>query len=98
MNKQKIMLSILKEINNFNVPTEKDYEIDIIQFNKMCKSLEAEGYICNLSSLKSYVDGSYDFSLQSAEITLTGIKYIDENKLLYKGYMGLKEIREWLRL
>lgn len=98
MDKQKIMLSILKEINDFNIPTEKDYGIDIIKFSKICKSLEAEGYICNLSDLKSYIDGSYDFSLESAEITMTGIKYIEANKLLYKGYRGLKEIREWLPL
>ena len=98
MNKQKIMLSILKEINDFNLPTEMDYGIDIVQFYKICKSLESEGFLRGVADMKEYIDGSHEFSIESIEITISGIKYINENTMLYKGYKGLKEIRDWLPL
>lgn len=86
------MLSILERINNFSFPTEKDYEIDIIQFYKICKSLESEGYICNMSNLTSFIDGSYAFSLESAEITTKGMKYIEENKVCEKQVVKSEKI------
>lgn len=92
------MLSILKEINDFNVPTEEDYEINTRQFYSICKALEAEGYLTNVEDSTTYIDGEITFSLEGAEITLSGIKYIKENTALYKGYKGLKEFRNWLPL
>ena len=85
MKKEKIMLSILKEIN-------------ARQFYSICKALEAEGYITNVENCREYIDGEVEFSLEGAEITLTGIKYVKENNMLYKGYKGLKEFRDWLPL
>ena len=98
MKKEKIMLSILKEINDFNVPTEEDYEINARQFYSICKALEAEGYITNIEDCREYIDGDVAFSLEGAEITLSGIRYLKESKALYKGYKGLKEFRDWLTL
>ncbi len=96
MSKEKIMLSILKELDEFNIPTEKDYDIDIKKFYRICKSLESGGFLSQVSDLQEYNDGSCDFSLKDSEITVSGINYIRENSSLYKGYKGLKEIREWM--
>ena len=98
MKKEKIMFSILKEIDDFNVPTEEDYEITSRQFCSICKALEEEGYLTNVKDGTEYINGEFKFSLEGAEITLSGIKYIKENTKLYKGYKGLKEFRDWLPL
>ena len=96
MNKEKIMLSILREISENNIPTEQDYELSIRDFYKICRSLENEEYLSDLPQLTEYINGVCDFSLEDAEITLKGIEYVKNNKLLFKGYKGLKEIRYWL--
>lgn len=66
-----------------------------MQFYTICKALEAEGYLTNVDEITTYIDGEHRFSLQGAEITISGIKYIKENNAIYK---GLKEFSSWLPL
>ncbi|MNW20022.1 YjcQ protein [compost metagenome] len=60
-------------------------------FVKIAQIIKDEGYLKNVAIAATIVWYNH------AEITMKGIKYLEENSLLSKTYKGLKELRAWLK-
>lgn len=96
-NKLKVMLSFMREINDGNMPSAKDYEITNKEFWDIIDACQDEGLIKGASFSRGgqgnpilicFTDG--------IKLTVKGLEYLDEHSAAMKAYKGLKEIREWL--
>lgn len=96
--KLKIAYSILKEFSDDNKTIDhKTYGIENTEFLSILSLLEREELIIGIKVSK-YVNGHQIGCWDNAEVTLKGIKYLEENSKLAKGYKTIKEIRDWLPL
>jgi hypothetical protein len=97
VNRKKLIYSILKEIEQGNEPKTEDYELEFEQWGEIAKLIRDEGLAKGVGIL--YADDTvYAVILSSAQITLKGIEFIEQNSALAKTYKGLKEARDWLKL
>lgn len=87
MSKRKLIYSILKEIDKGNNPSKEDYGMTFDEFFDIALFLKKEGLIRKEMIAKDLIDFSF------AQVTLSGMKYLDENSSLAKTYKGLKEVR-----
>ena len=98
MNKKKLRYAILKEIEKGNKSlTEDDFnapEVTSAVFIEAIRHLNREGYIKGLA----YGDDRPVLFEGTTYLTEKGETYLQENSFLAKGYKGLKEIRDWLKL
>lgn len=97
-NKLKVMLSFMREINDGNQPTAKDYEMDLNDFADILEACQDEGLVKGLSIIRggrgNPVVGQPDLS--RVKLTVKGLEYLDSHSGAMKTYKGLKELREWL--
>ncbi|KRG15623.1 hypothetical protein ACA30_05925 [Virgibacillus soli] len=92
MNKKKIRLAILKELEKGNKKfTNEDFEISIDDLINILNWLKEEELI---NDYKFFYDESFWF--EKTEVTLRGEQYLNENSAALKTYKGLKEIRDWI--
>lgn len=94
MSKKKLRLAVLKELERDNKKfNQEDLGISKVEFEKLFRDLENEGFVRNVDY---YYDSEVD--VKSAEITLKGEEYLEQNSTLTKTYKGLKELRDWFKL
>ena len=95
MNKKKLRYAIAKEIDKGNAAlSEGDFGVSEKEFDDAVNFLSREGYLTDIS----YADNRPLMFEGSASLTEKGESYLSENSALSKGYKGLKEIRDWLKL
>ncbi|MFI3213008.1 MAG: YjcQ family protein [Eubacteriales bacterium] len=95
VNKLKVMLSFMREINDGNVPEASDYNLTREEFADIVSACQDEGLI--KSATINYASNSlYIFNIQKVKLTVKGMEYLHQNSAAMRTYKGLKEIREWL--
>lgn len=95
--KLKVMLSLMKEPDNGNVPSASDYGLEQSEFGSIVEFCQNEGYITGASFAKGGRGNKVIISfLENVELTAKGMDYLKENSKLLKVYKGLKEFRDWL--
>ncbi|MFD6441637.1 YjcQ family protein [Peribacillus sp. NPDC060186] len=94
MNKERVRLAILKELDNGNNAFKHvDLGIEPNALNNAVELLQDGGYI---DGAEVYLTGNYDIS--NAMIMEKGENYLKDNSLLIKAYRGLKKAREWIKI
>lgn len=94
-NQLKIVISLLREFSDGNIPSEKDYGIDKESFYKIIDAMQDYELIKGAKFSKNQ-SKYYIAFLDGLTITIKGMEYLHENSAIVKTYKGLKEIREWL--
>lgn len=95
MNKKKLRYAIAKEIDKGNAAlSESDFGVTEDEFDEAVRFLLREGYLTNIPR----GDNRPIMFEGSADLTEKGEDYLSENSTLSKGYKGLKEIRDWLKM
>jgi len=93
MDKRKLLFAIIKEINKGNRAfTHEDFGVDKQLFVETVNLAVRENYIINVF----YADDEPFYG--TAEVTMKGLDYLEENNGWAKAYRTLKELRDWLRL
>ncbi|MEA1855600.1 YjcQ family protein [Cytobacillus sp. OWB-43] len=93
MDKKKLRIAILKEIDSGNkFLTENNFEVDSETFDEAVRFLYSNGYLKGVS----LGDNRIHFFEGTAYLTEKGEEYLSENGTIAKTYKGLKEIRSWL--
>ena len=95
INKLKVMLSFMRELNDGNIPNENDYGLELEQFADIIEACQDEGLIKG-ANIKIYMGGMINCNLQRVKLTVKGMEYINENSASMKTYKGLKKIKEWI--
>lgn len=95
-NRLKIMLSIMRELNDGNNVTASNYGIDTDTFCQIIESCQDKGYIAGAVIQRAWGGKVVYHSLTNARLTVDGMEYLLEKSPLMQGYRGLKEFREWL--
>lgn len=95
INRLKIVVSLLHEIADGNIPTAEDYGITEQDLNNILYEIQKENFVDNL---KVNFDKNKQpiVTTDHARITIKGMEYLNNNSALMKTYRGLKEVREWL--
>ncbi|MEG1725927.1 MAG: YjcQ family protein [Anaerovoracaceae bacterium] len=97
INKLKVMLSFMRELNDGNVPQAKDYEITDEEYWDIVDACQDEGYIKGVSFVRGGQGNKVLCAfLDDIKLTVRGLEYLDTNSPAMKTYKGLKELREWL--
>lgn len=97
-NELKIMLSIMREINDGNEPKASDYELDKNEFWNIIEKCQDAGYIKGANaSTGGRGNKAQVIYLNTAKLTVSGLKYLKENSALMRTYRGLKSFREWVK-
>lgn len=96
IDKLKIMLSIMRELNDGNYPKASDYEITSEEFYNIIEACQDEGYIKNVRMSYDAQKRIIWATIEDARLTVKGMEYLHDNSAAMKTYKGLKEIREWL--
>lgn len=92
VNQLKVIVSVLKEISEDNIPNHTDYELDQKKYIDIIDAMQDEGLIKNAIVIRKL----NALNLKNVKITFKGIEYLNTNSTLVKTYKGLKELREWL--
>lgn len=97
INQLKIVVSLLAEISNGNIPKAEDYSIDNEKFVNILEAMQDDGLIKGLKVIRGGVKNNVlSLNKDNIKITIKGMEYLNENSTIAKTYRGLKEIREWL--
>lgn len=99
IDKLKVMLSFMKEINDCNMPCAEDYGITNGEFWDIIDACQDEGLIKGASFTRGGQGHSILFCLTDGiKLTVKGMEYLHNNSHIMKAYRGIKEIRDWLPL
>ena len=90
LDKLKVMLSFMREINDGNIPKSSDYGISNEELWDIVEACQDEGLI------KGATHAGPILFLDSKKLTVKGLEYLHENSAVMKTYKGLKELRDWL--
>ena len=90
INKLKVMLSFMSEMNDGNIPHPNDYGISNEELWDIVEACQDDGLIKGATHA-----GSILF-LERTKLTVKGMEYLHEHSAEMKAYKGLKELREWL--
>lgn len=95
MNKKKLRIAILKEIDNKNYDLSEDNfeSVSAEEFDEAANFLIREEYIIGVG----HGDNRPMFQDLTARLTEKGENYLEENSALAKTYRGLKEFRDWIK-
>lgn len=97
VNKLKVMLSFMREINDGNVPQAGDYGIINEEYWDIIDACQDEGYIKGASFARGGQGNKILMAfLDGVKLTVKGLEYLDTNSVAMRTYKGLKEIRDWL--
>lgn len=96
INRLKLVISILREIEDGNIPSENDYGIERKIFFDTIEAMQDKNLIKGVAFSKGGNKGILIAFLENAKITIDGMEYLHNNSTLVKTYKGLKEVREWL--
>lgn len=96
-NKLKAMLSFMREVNDGNLPSAKDYDISNEEFWNIIEAAQDEGLIKGARFSTGGQGGKILMAfLEGVKLTVKGLEYLDEHSVAMKTYKGLKELRDWL--
>jgi len=96
-NQLKIVVSILREITDGNVPSANDYEITNEQYWDILDAMQDDSLIKDVRITRGGTGNPIIAAFADrAKVTIRGMEYLNENSALMKTYKGLKEVREWL--
>lgn len=90
VNKLKVMLSFMKEINDNNIPNASDYGIKNEELWDIVEACQDEGLIRGATHA-----GSILF-LDNTKLTVKGMEYLNEHSTTMRAYRGLKELKDWI--
>lgn len=90
IDKLKVMLSFMRELNDGNIPKSADYEISNEELWDIVEACQDKGLI------KDATHAGPILFLDKAKLTVEGMEYLHNHSALMKTYKGLKELREWL--
>ena len=90
INKLKVMLSFMREINDGNIPKSADYGITNEELWDIVEACQDEGLI------KDATHAGTILFLDKTKLTVKGMEYLHEHSAAMKTYRGLKELRDWL--
>lgn len=96
VNQLKIVMSILKEISEGNIPKAEDYGIEDKTFYNILDAMQDDGLVKNMRLVRGANKKVTAAFLEDAIVTVHGMEYLNNNSTLMKTYRGLKEVREWL--
>ena len=97
VNKLKIMLSFMREVNDGNIPKATDYGINDLEYWDIIDAMQDDGLIKGVNFSRGGQGNKILIAfLENVKVTIKGMEYLNENSALAKTYKGLKEIREWL--
>lgn len=96
INKLKVMLSFMREINDSNIPSYSDYGLEKTEFYDIVEACQDEGLIKGARFSKGKGNEIVIAFLEHTKLTVKGMEYLDEHSAAMKAYKGLKELREWL--
>jgi hypothetical protein len=98
MSKQKLMYSILKEIEKGNRPSQLDYDITKDEFGEIIELLLDEGMLKNASVIRGGIGNKVQgVLLNGSRIGMPGLNFLEEKSNWSKAYNVLKEIRDWIK-
>ena len=90
IDKLKVMLSFMREINDGNIPKAADYEMSNEELWDIVEACQDEGLI------KGATHAGPVLFLDKTKLTVKGLEYLHDNSDVMKTYRGLKELRDWL--
>lgn len=96
VNKLKVMLSFMREVNDGNIPSALDYRLDKQEFYEIIDACQDEGLIKDVKISKGAHNRILAVSLDGVKLTVKGLEYLNEHSALMKTYKGLKELRDWI--
>lgn len=97
IDKLKVMLSFMREINDNNIPTAGDYELEHAEFYNILDMCQDEGLIKGAIFARGGRGNKIIMAyLDNVTLTVKGLEYLHQNSGAMQTYRGLKEIREWL--
>lgn len=97
VNQLKIVISLLKEFSDGNIPQAKDYDITNEQYWDIIDAMQDENLIKGVKFSRGGQGNKILIAfLDGVKVTIKGMEYLNQNSALVKTYKGLKEIREWL--
>lgn len=96
INKLKVMLSFMREVNDGNIPVPADYDLTKEEFNDIVDACQDAGLIKGVRFARGKGNQILVAFLDGVKLTVKGLEYLDEHSGAMKAYKGLKEIREWL--
>ncbi len=97
VNKLKVMLSFMRELNDGNIPTAEDYNIEKWEYFDIIEACQDEGLIKGAQFIESGNSSHFiNCFLDGTKLTVKGMEYLNNNSTLMKTYKGLKELRDWL--
>lgn len=97
INKLKIMLSFMREVNDGNIPNAVDYGIRDLEYWDIIDACQEEGLIKGARFSRGGMGNPIILAiLDNIKLTVKGMEYLDTNSTATKAYKGIKEIRDWL--
>ena len=97
VNKLKIMLSFMREVNDGNMPSASDYGITNIELWDIIDACQDEGLIKGARFSRGGPGNPILLCFtESIKLTVKGLEYLDNHSTAMKTYKGLKELRDWL--
>lgn len=90
INKLKVMLSFMREINDGNIPKSADYDLSNEDLWDIVEACQDEGLI------KGATHAGAILFLERTKLTVKGLEYLHDHSTVMKTYKGLKELRDWL--
>jgi len=97
VNQLKVVISLLREFSDGNIPTAADYEIESETYWDIIDAMQDDGLIKGVNFSRGGQGNKILIAfLENVKVTIKGMEYLNENSALAKTYKGLKEIREWL--
>ena len=98
INKLKVVLSFLREINDVNIQCAADYQLTNNEFWDIIDACQDDGLIKDADIIDVNFGGRQIIrcDIEHVKLTIRGLEYLNEKSLAMKTYKGLKEVRSWL--
>lgn len=97
IDKLKVMLSFMREIDDGTIPNANDYELDKEGFGSIIEACQDEGLIKSAIIQRAGQGNKVIFIvLDQVKLTVKGMEYLHNNSKLMKTYKGIKEIKDWI--
>lgn len=97
VNKLKVMLSFMREINDGQIPDASEYELSNGKYWDIIEACQDEGLIKGaVFATADGFDHPLKAALSSVKLTVKGMEYLNDHSGVMKTYKGLKELRSWL--
>ncbi len=90
IDKLKIMLSFMREVNDGNIPKPADYGISNEELWDIVEACQDERLIKGATHADSIL------FLDKTKLTVKGLEYLHNHSTVMKTYKGLRELRDWL--